>query len=78
MVYMDEDCDILDYLTEAKAILAESMSEILHLQHDMIHDTDEKIVPVNNVVELIDMGYDVAHSENLKKAESEFLRREQF
>lgn len=75
---MEENADVVDYIREARTILADSMDVLLNLQHDLRRDEDEGIVPVNDVVELIDMGYDVAHFENLKKAETEFMKREPF
>lgn len=64
---MDENSDIVDYIREARSVLADSMDTLLNLQHDINCEDDDKITPISHVVELIDMGYDVAHSEKLKK-----------
>ena len=75
---MSDNADVVDYIKEVRMILADSIDTLLNLQHDVACDDDEVIVPVHNVVELVDMGYDVARTENLKRAESEFLKREPF
>lgn len=74
---MSDNSDVVDYIREVRMILADSIDTLLNLQHDM-NDVDEEITPVENVVELVDMGYDVALSEKLKKAETDFLKREPF
>jgi hypothetical protein len=74
---LDENLDIVDYIREARSVLADSMNTLLNLQHD-VNCEDDKITPINHVVELIDMGYDIAHSEKLKKAEVAFVEREPF
>lgn len=75
---MSDNADVVDYIKEVRMILADSIDTLLNLQHDVTCDEDEMIVPIRNVVELVDMGYDVARTENLKRAESEFLKREPF
>jgi hypothetical protein len=75
---LDENSDIVDYIREARSVLADSMDTLLNLKHDVNCEEDDKITPVNHVVELIDMGYDIAHSEKLKKAEVAFVEREPF
>lgn len=74
---MSDNSDVVDYIREVRMILADSIDTLLNLQHDMT-EVDEEITPVESVVELVDMGYDVALSEKLKKAETEFLKREPF
>ncbi|MEM3144197.1 MAG: hypothetical protein QXG67_02940 [Candidatus Nitrosotenuis sp.] len=75
---MNDSSDIVDYIREARSVLADSIDTLLSLQHDVNSETEDKITPVSHVVELIDMGYDVAHSEKLKKAEVAFMEREPF
>jgi len=74
---MYDEPDVVDYIKEVRMILADSIDTLLNLQHD-VSDVDDEIVPVNSAAELVDMGYDVSHSERLKRAESDFLKREQF
>jgi hypothetical protein len=73
---MNDNSDLVDYIKEARIILADSLDVLLNLEYDALCEKDEEIVPINNVVELVDMSLDVAHSEKLKQAESEFLKRQ--
>ncbi|CDI05639.1 hypothetical protein [Candidatus Nitrosotenuis uzonensis] len=73
---MSENSDVVDYIKEVRLILADSIDTLLNLQYDLCYDKDDEIVPINNAVELVDMSYDLSHSEKLKKAETEFLRRD--
>lgn len=73
---MNESSDLADYIKELRMILADSLGTLLNLEHESAYEKDEEIVPINNVVELVDMSFDVAHSEKIKLAESEFLKRQ--
>ncbi|CAE6499173.1 MAG: hypothetical protein QXE84_05295 [Candidatus Nitrosotenuis sp.] len=73
---MSENSDVVDYIKEVRMILADSIDTLLNLQYDLCYDKDDEIVPINSAVELVDMSYDLSHSEKLKKAETEFLRRD--
>lgn len=75
---MNDEVDTVDYIKEVQMILADSMDTLLNLQNDLACHDDEQIVPVDNVVELVDMSFDVARAERLKKAESEFIERNPF
>ncbi|WP_268542760.1 hypothetical protein [Candidatus Nitrosotenuis cloacae] len=75
---MNDEVDTVDYIKEVQMILADSMDTLLNLQNDLACHDDEQIVPVDNVVELVDMSFDVARTERLKKAESEFIERNPF
>lgn len=74
---MDDNADLVDYIKDVRFILADSIDTLLNLESE-IHDEDEKIVPVNNVVELVDMSYDVAHSQKIMRAQSKFMERQPF
>jgi hypothetical protein len=73
---MGDNSDLVDYIKETRMILADSLDVLLNLEHDALYEKDEELVPINNVVELVDMSLDVAHSEKLKQAESELLKRQ--
>jgi hypothetical protein len=73
---MNDRSDLVDYIKEVRMILADSIDTLLNLEYDTIYEKDEELVPVNNIVELVDMSFDVAHSEKLRHAESEFLKRQ--
>jgi hypothetical protein len=73
---MNDRSDLVDYIKEVRMILADSIDILLNLEYDTIYEKDEELVPVNNIVELVDMSFDVAHSEKLRQAESEFLKRQ--
>jgi hypothetical protein len=73
---MNESSDLADYIKELRMILADSLDTLLNLEHESAYEKDEEIVPINNVVELVDMSFDVAHSEKIKLAESKFLKRQ--
>jgi hypothetical protein len=73
---MSESSDLADYIKELRMILADSLDTLLNLEHESAYEKDEEIVPINNVVELVDMSFDVAHSEKIKLAESKFLKRQ--
>jgi hypothetical protein len=73
---MSESSDLADYIKELRMILADSLDTLLNLEHESVYEKDEEIVPINNVVELVDMSFDVANSEKIKLAESEFLKRQ--
>jgi len=75
---MSDELDTVDYIKEVQMILADSMDTLLNLQNDLACHDDEQIVPIGNVVELVDMSFDVARAEKLKKAESEFIERNPF
>lgn len=75
---MNDEVDTVDYIKEVQMILADSMDTLLNLQNDLACHDDEQIVPVDNVVELVDMSFDVARTERLKKAEYEFIERNPF
>lgn len=73
---MSDNSDLVDYIKETKMILADSLDVLLNLEHDALYEKDEELIPINNVVELVDMSLDVSHSEKLKHAESELLKRQ--
>ncbi|HEX9844966.1 MAG TPA: hypothetical protein VGA92_00715 [Candidatus Nitrosotenuis sp.] len=73
---MSDNSDLVDYIKETRLILADSLDVLLNLEHEALYEKDEELVPINNVVELVDMSLDVSHSEKLKQAESELLKRQ--
>jgi hypothetical protein len=73
---MSDNSDLVDYIKETRMILADSLDVLLNLEYEALYEKDEELIPINNVVELVDMSLDVAHSEKLKQAESEFLKRQ--
>jgi hypothetical protein len=73
---MSDNSDLVDYIKETRMILADSLDVLLNLEYEVLYEKDEELVPINNVVELVDMSLDVAHAEKLKQAESEFLKRQ--
>ncbi len=73
---MSDNSDLVDYIKETRMILADSLDVLLNLEHEALYEKDEELVPINNVVELVDMSLDVSHSEKLKQAESELLKRQ--
>lgn len=73
---MSDNADVVDYIREVRMILADSIDTLLNLQHDIYEDKDEEITPVTSVVELVDMSYDVSYSEQIRGAQSEFMKRE--
>jgi len=73
---MNDNSDLVDYIKETRIILADSLDVLLNLEFEALCEKDEEIIPINNVVELVDMSFDVAHSEKLKQAESELLKRQ--
>lgn len=73
---MNESSDIVDYIKELRLILADSIDVLLNLEFEAIYDNDDELTPINNVVELVDMSYDVAELSRVKTAESEFLKRQ--
>ena len=73
---MSDNSDLVDYIKETRMILADSLDVLLNLEHEALYKKDEELVPINNVVELVDMSLDVSHSEKLKQAESELLKRQ--
>lgn len=75
MPIMNESSDIVDYIRELRMILADSMDVLLNLQFEEDSAEDE-LVPITSAVDLVDMSYDVARSNKLKIAESEFLKRQ--
>lgn len=74
---MNDNSDLVDYIKEVRMILADSIDTLLNLEYETVYEKDEEIIPINNVVELVDMSYDVANSTKLKQAESEFMKRTQ-
>lgn len=72
---MNENSDLVDYIKEARMILADSIDTLLNLEYDS-YEKDDEIVPINNAVELVDMAFDVLHSQKIKAAESELLKRQ--
>lgn len=75
MSIMNENSDIVDYIRELRMVLADSIDVLLNLQFEEDSEEDE-LVPITSAVDLVDMSYDVAHSNKLKTAESEFLKRQ--
>ena len=73
---MSDNSDLVDYIKETRMILADSLDALLNLEYEALYEKDEELVPINNVVELVDMSLDVSHSEKLKQAESELLKRQ--
>ncbi|MGQ0606633.1 MAG: hypothetical protein ACT4OD_06790 [Candidatus Nitrosotenuis sp.] len=73
---MSENTDMVDYIREVRLILADSIDTLLNLQHDLYEDKDEEITPVNNVVELVDMSYDISYSQKINDAQTDFMKRE--
>ena len=73
---MSDNADVVDYIREVRMILADSIDTLLNLQHDICEDKDEEITPITSAVELVDMSYDVSYSEQIKQAQSEFMKRE--
>lgn len=73
---MSDNADVVDYIREVRLILADSIDTLLNLQHDIYEDRDEEITPVTNVVELVDMSYDVSYANQIKGAQEEFMKRE--
>lgn len=74
---MNDNSDLVDYIKELRMILADSIDTLLNLEYETVYEKDEEIIPINNVVELVDMSYDVANSVKLKQAESELMKRTQ-
>ncbi|MFN3654626.1 MAG: hypothetical protein ACK4TO_04775 [Candidatus Nitrosotenuis sp.] len=72
---MNENHDIVDYIRELRMVLADSIDVLLNLQFEEDNEEDE-LVPITSTVDLVDMSYDVAYSNKLKTAESEFLKRQ--
>ena len=75
---MNANEDVVDYIKEVRIILADSIDTLLNLQHDLTQDQDEQITPIANVVELVDMSYDVSHDSKIKSAQDEFIKRDPF
>ena len=75
---MSDNADVVDYIREVRMILADSIDTLLNLQYDLSQDEDEQITPITNVVELVDMSYDVSYSQQIKGAQEEFMKREPF
>jgi hypothetical protein len=73
---MSENEDLVDYIKEVRMILADSIDTLLNLQHESEYEKDDEVVPINNVVELVDMAFDVVNSQKIKTAESELLKRQ--
>jgi hypothetical protein len=73
---MSDNSDLVDYIKETRIILADSLDVLLNLEYEALYEKDEELIPISNIVELVDMSLDVARSEKLKQAESEFLKRQ--
>jgi hypothetical protein len=73
---MNDNSDLVDYIKDVRMIIADSIDTLLNLEYEAIYEKDEDIVPINNVVELIDMSFDVGHVEKIKQAESDLLKRQ--
>jgi hypothetical protein len=73
---MSDNSDLVDYIKETRIILADSLDVLLNLEYEALYEKDEELIPISNIVELVDMSFDVARSEKLKQAESEFLKRQ--
>jgi hypothetical protein len=73
---MNDSSDLVDYIQEVRLILADSIDTLLNLEYEAFYEKDDEIVPVNNVVDLVDMSYNVAEIEKVKNAEIKLLKRQ--
>lgn len=73
---MSDNADVVDYIKEARMILADSIDTLLNLQHDLTEERDEEITPITSVVDLVDMSYDISYDNKIKDAQSEFMKRD--
>ena len=73
---MNDSSDLVDYIKEVRLILADSIDTLLNLECETLYEKDDNLTPINNVVELVDMSYDVAETEKVKIAESGLLKRQ--
>jgi hypothetical protein len=73
---MNDDSDLVDYIKQVRMILDDSMETLLNLKLDALYEKDDDLVPIDNVVELIDMSFDVGRAEKIRQAESELLKRQ--
>ncbi|MGQ0771404.1 MAG: hypothetical protein ACT4NT_01330 [Nitrososphaerota archaeon] len=73
---MNDSSDLVDYIKEARMVLDDTIETLLNLKGDALCEKDEAIIPISNVVELVDMSYGISDSEKIKSAESEFLKRQ--
>ncbi len=75
---MNDGADLVDYIREVRMVLADSIDTLLSLEHDTLDDKCEEITPINSVVDLVDMSYDVAESQKIKSAEDQLVKRQPF
>jgi hypothetical protein len=73
---MNDDSDLVDYIKEVRLIIADSIDELLNLEYEALYEKDDDLIPINNLVEIVDMSYDLGRTEKLKQAESELLKRQ--
>lgn len=67
---------MVDYIKEVRLIIADSIDELLNLEYEALYEKDDDLIPINNLVEIVDMSYDLGRTEKLKQAESELLKRQ--
>lgn len=75
---MEDNSDLVDYIKDVRMLIADSIDTLLELEYETSSDDEDRIVPINSVIELVDMSLDVNHSEKLKRAESELMKRQPF
>lgn len=75
---MEDNSDLVDYIKDVRMLIADSIDTLLELEYETSSDDEDRIVPINSVVELVDMSLDVNNSEKLKRAESELMKRQPF
>lgn len=73
---MEDNADLVDYIKDVRMLIADSIDTLLELEYDATSEYEDRIVPVNSVVDLVDMSLDVNYSEKLKRAESELMKRQ--
>ncbi len=71
---MDED--LSESVKKCLDILEENMEILTNLEYDLDDETKDELTPDMKLHNLYDMAEDVAESTKIKRAESNFVRRQ--
>jgi len=71
---MDED--LPEYVKKCLDILEENVEILANLEYDLADEKEDELTPDMELHNLYDMTEDVAESAKLKRAESNFTRRQ--
>jgi len=70
------DDDLPEEIEKCLAILDENMDVLSNIEFDLDDEKEDELTPDMNLHNLFDMTEDVAESAKLKRAESNFTRRQ--